>query len=282
MRPIEAVMAKRLLSGYAETKIQKFRSVHGKPTPGDLNEDDRQIYGNLLGVSGACTGETYWVKSDMAEVARVAGQSLFYLKLNREVLPSPDGFLVYEEVVAPETSTAVAIQGVLWYSSGSIIVICLLTPSATPVGMPLFPADNVSGGAWSPEGDIELRFDPNAAEEVGALFRTILATWMLMSQTLTTSERTYADRSEQRRCQRAGIPSDISVVKLRRRAAESDHEPLHQPVDWSHRWIVSGHWANLAVGRGRSERRLTWISPHVKGPEDKPLVVKDRVNAWIR
>jgi hypothetical protein len=30
------------------------------------------------------------------------------------------------------------------------------------------------------------------------------------------------------------------------------------------------------------EHRPVWISPHVKGPADKPFVAKDRVIAWVR
>lgn len=53
-------------------------------------------------------------------------------------------------------------------------------------------------------------------------------------------------------------------------------------VEWTHRWIVSGHWRNQACGEGYSERKLVWVSPHVKGPENKPLVIRDTVGALVR
>lgn len=36
-------------------------------------------------------------------------------------------------------------------------------------------------------------------------------------------------------------------------------------------WIVCGHWRNQAHGTGRAQRRLKWIEPHWKGPEDAPI-----------
>lgn len=46
---------------------------------------------------------------------------------------------------------------------------------------------------------------------------------------------------------------------------------------YSHRWIVSGHWRMQPCGPHQSERKRIWINPHVQGPADKPLIIKDRV-----
>lgn len=56
-------------------------------------------------------------------------------------------------------------------------------------------------------------------------------------------------------------------------------------VDWTHRWLVRGHWVHFTdtarVGKNRAgeyvERGRTWRSEHEKGPEDGPLVKKVRV-----
>ena len=42
-------------------------------------------------------------------------------------------------------------------------------------------------------------------------------------------------------------------------------------MDWSCRWLVRGHWRQQPCGAGHAERRPTWILPHLKGPERKPL-----------
>lgn len=85
-----------------------------------------------------------------------------------------------------------------------------------------------------------------------------------------------------------------------RREVEADHDRPDTPgeVAWSHRWVVSGHWAKRRVavrddsgaivgsrhgveGRDWIYRRV-FIAPHVKGPEDRPLVVKNTVNVLAR
>jgi hypothetical protein len=48
------------------------------------------------------------------------------------------------------------------------------------------------------------------------------------------------------------------------------------PVDWSHRWVVSGHWRHQYLPSCGTHRQQ-WIASHVKGPDDKPLVVRDEV-----
>jgi hypothetical protein len=76
----------------------------------------------------------------------------------------------------------------------------------------------------------------------------------------------------------------VRVVTLRRlhRTEAAPAEGTAEHVEWSHRWLVSGHWRWQRVGVGRTERRLTYVRPHVKGPDDKPLVVPETVRAWVR
>ena len=58
----------------------------------------------------------------------------------------------------------------------------------------------------------------------------------------------------------------------------SDGVRKYRPYD--HRFIVSGHWREQPCGPNHGERRRKWIAPYVKGPRDKPLVVKDTVRVW--
>lgn len=66
----------------------------------------------------------------------------------------------------------------------------------------------------------------------------------------------------------------VQVVNLRR-----IERPVGEPTtgdgegkrEFSCQWQVDGHFRNQAFGSGMTQRRLTWISPYIKGPEDKPL-----------
>jgi hypothetical protein len=46
--------------------------------------------------------------------------------------------------------------------------------------------------------------------------------------------------------------------------------------EWSHRWVVRGHWREQWYP-SEGVHRLIWIEAFVKGPEDRPLIIKDTV-----
>lgn len=101
--------------------------------------------------------------------------------------------------------------------------------------------------------------------------------WALMeTPRLVTDEPALIERAARRRAERAKLPSEVRYIDLR----HPEHAPTRSTsadVDWSHRWIVSGHWTNQPYGPAQSLRRPQWIAPYVKGPDDKPLVVKENV-----
>lgn len=107
--------------------------------------------------------------------------------------------------------------------------------------------------------------------------------WALAEQRIAVVADALPQRHVRRQLERAGSPlatSTVRVVTLRRH--EERAEPgQSSPVDWTHRWIVNGFWRNQWLP-SRGEHRLQWISPYVKGPADKPLVVKKTVNVLAR
>ncbi len=120
--------------------------------------------------------------------------------------------------------------------------------------------------------------------------RKVLAALFVLIAQEGIAQRTVEapDRPARRRAQRAGVDPDtlaVQVVTLRRPRSErtGEHEDgEHEHARYSHRWIVDGHWRWQPYGPGRSLRRLTYIAPHVKGPADAPLVVRERVHALVR
>lgn len=96
-------------------------------------------------------------------------------------------------------------------------------------------------------------------------------------QSLSERKQLAPPRFTKRRMQRAKIePGGITVVTLRKR--KQHHEGESNPVDWQNRWMVSGHWRNQWFPSLQSHRQI-WINQYVKGPEDKPLVIKEG-RAW--
>ncbi len=71
---------------------------------------------------------------------------------------------------------------------------------------------------------------------------------------------------------------DVRIVQLRRTERSSPRESSEEAHrEYSHRFVVSGHWRLQPCGPKHADRRLTWVSAHIKGPADKPLITKSTV-----
>jgi hypothetical protein len=105
--------------------------------------------------------------------------------------------------------------------------------------------------------------------------RYVVALWTLMNQTLTDLREERPRKRKRFGPQRMPQQESITVITLRRRASDPDHEP--SSVEWQHRWLVRGHPRQQRYGPNNAWVRTIWIAPHVKGPEDKPLVITRKV-----
>ena len=104
--------------------------------------------------------------------------------------------------------------------------------------------------------------------------RFLLALLTALGHRLTRIEEPGGTRHERRRVQRE-LP-ELRVLKLSTGASVSRSEGSGT-VEWSRRWMVRGHWHTVAHGPRKSLRRVQWYDPYVKGPEDKPLDVRDTI-----
>jgi hypothetical protein len=118
--------------------------------------------------------------------------------------------------------------------------------------------------------------------------RTIAALFTCLAQQGIASQVAHqGPRPEARRQRRQGVttaePAKVLVVTLRRPRL-APHAPPAPPGATlrSHRWLVREHPRWQACGTGRKERRLVIVPAHIKGPPGAPLVVKQRVNRWVR
>lgn len=114
------------------------------------------------------------------------------------------------------------------------------------------------------------------------LLQFMQALWRMLGQRVAVGLQSRPSRGTRRRLEKAKYPEKyVTVVTLRRPRTPAGVDDERHPVEWSQRWIVSGHWRWQPYGDGTV--RQIWISPYVKGPEDKPLVVRGaRVFRWAR
>jgi|SRR5580765_4718994 len=94
---------------------------------------------------------------------------------------------------------------------------------------------------------------------------------LFAAQKIVTFESLHLERHAKRRLAHQGWSSDplVRVVKLRR-ADHSASSSESSESEWSCQWIVRGHWRQQFYPSKHTNHPL-WITPYVKGPEDKPL-----------
>jgi len=132
-----------------------------------------------------------------------------------------------------------------------------------------------------------MAFDGNQWDEIGRptgaewWWRIVQTSLRLMQQRVAVRHTTPPDRGDRRAAARINFPHrETLVVRLRRERSDTIESSGHT-VEWTHRWIVGGHWRNQWFPSAGVHRQI-WISPYVKGPDDQPLVVKPRAYTWDR
>ena len=113
------------------------------------------------------------------------------------------------------------------------------------------------------------------------LVRFMTAFHLLSAQHVYVPHSERLERARRREAKRAKLDiNEVLVVTLRRQAVR-DRDADARDVEWSHRWMVSGHWRHRWSERTNGMQTI-WINPHVKGPADKPLILKNKVVKFVR
>lgn len=120
--------------------------------------------------------------------------------------------------------------------------------------------------------------------------RLVEATFLLMGDSSLTAIGAEAVTPKVRRKhgKRRSVPgATVRTVQisptLRKQAVRSSEAQggREDREEWyTHQFVVRGHWRNVAYGKGRSERRLRWIMPFLKGPEGTPVIRRPLVRVW--
>jgi hypothetical protein len=158
-------------------------------------------------------------------------------------------------------------------NEGQGIAVTVYTHNEGPGRTPILPAHltpwwfgmSFDGNEWDMTGK------PTGAEWWWRLTQTTLR---LMQQKIAAHHEERPERAARREAQRLRFPAQtVKVVRLRRESSEYTGPPS-ESANYSHRFIVGGHWRWQPYGDGI--RRQIWIGDYVKGPEDKPLIIKPR------
>lgn len=114
--------------------------------------------------------------------------------------------------------------------------------------------------------------------------RSLVVSWLLMGQTLASSEDVLPSKASMKYLRRldASLLTSVRYVKLRRTGmvTAAGGDSVVRP-NYQHRWIVRGHWRN-AWYPSQQRHRPVWISPHMKGPDDAPILDPDKLVNVLR
>lgn len=260
---------------------------------------------------------TYYVADEMMDLVVAAGTTVPSTPFELDELPSLSGYvelsrpLIVEDTAGQnvtarafswhiEETTYVNDQGVPEEDAESLLVVfysctddveqdvglqkMIETHPDAWAGMPWYHVIHwipfQFGKDWSPIAE-----DPPPGNILSWL-AFVKTFFLLVDQEIATVTKTYPDRGTARRLKREGKPPEygqIEVIALRHAHPINENTQISEEDDvhWSHRWMVSGHWRNQWYPKTKKNKPL-WIQAHIKGPEDKPLIITDKVFVWKR
>lgn len=312
LRPLDLPFYRHELFGFLGTELAEQMYARLAQETDFLGSRPGMAYGpQIVAAERKRVGlaELYYVSEDMTALASIAGRTLPGYLLQREDLPSDFGIIYFagdaigkswgdqgEEAnlcafawgVLPPQETFP--RGAVWISSYTLgvevdqtaVVSGRITSEQADMLRTMLPRwryDNEFLWLFGEEAELTGEdFEGSALDEWG---RTIRAAWTLMQQPITTTAPEPVDRHTRKRAEREQVDlAAVRVVRLRH-ASSADAQRMETDREYRHRWIVKGHWRQQWYPT-RKVHRPVWISPHIKGPEDAPILGTEKVYTWTR
>lgn len=106
--------------------------------------------------------------------------------------------------------------------------------------------------------------------------KTLVAAWALMQQTITVETTVHTPKASLGRIGRIdpSLLGTVRQVTLRHRNMAPDRVgTVDGPKrEYAYRWCVKGHWRKRSRDPKPGESRKIWVSWHMKGPENAPIL----------
>jgi hypothetical protein len=245
-------------------------------------------------VAALANSEMYHVAQPMLDLAMTAAGTLPPFVLEPADLPSRAGFMFLGSGVARLHPTIGEIAAVHWgETTGGRVVFTFYADAEHVVTQVLAEGQATKRQAAQYHAEVG-RLAPMALEAcmlfgtrtstdkhgLEPMLRVIRSVWLLMQQPLASATEAEPNRAAQKRLRRAGHePKPVRVIELRRPANNGGQGDGSR--EYHHQWIVRGHWRQQWHPK-RQVHRPVWIAPHIKGPDDAPLLGGEKVYAWKR
>lgn len=263
-------------------------------------ETMRQAERDLTALPNA---ELYWITADMVDLIQHAACADMPDWTPTVAMPSPQGLMLWAKPVAQiawvddfGSTRDVSVDGIHWAMHHDGLKVGVMSrlgehwagvrqhvaergwPLMEVAGFHLFDPDVTAkltaAQATSPDAPVGV-----------TVMSLIGTTWLLSGQQRLADVKELAVERPAGNSLRSRPRLDhVQLVDLRAYPPKPDADTPPSAVDntkWSHRWWVGlpwGFWRPQACGPNRSQRKPVWIEPFIKGPADKPLIAKTRVN----
>lgn len=114
---------------------------------------------------------------------------------------------------------------------------------------------------------------------LGAVLHCLMLMLRQEPEVIRVEKKKLENKKQLKRLTEKRLPSEVIVIDIRHKYEPAHSSATPSTVNWSRRWLVSGHWAWRATKDGRVRR---WIMPYIKGPHDKPFIATKRVIALLK
>lgn len=248
---------------------------------------------DIATVQGLCRADSYWVDDDIwTTIAQSSATLPMDFVLDDSLAPSTSGWIWLEspwQVPHGEVPNEFEPYGfkphavaIMWgfgvgHSNGlPILNVETFHRSVDGHILPFYFTYAQVGRTLTEEEDrrrveFEALGRPDNCAAAHAIMRIVLSAFLWMKQTICVATPVGLERHARKRLARVEMVKSISVIALRRKVYDGNHgDASGEPVEWSCRWLVRGHWRQQyhpSTGR----REPLFILPHVKGPDDKPF-----------
>jgi hypothetical protein len=251
----------------------------------DFTRDQARVNASAIG-DILRRGTPYFCAREACDLIEAGGREIPPLQLRPHYLPTDAGFVWFERPLSLPTGEnlpRIDMTSLGWWGLGEDTqgrggAFFFVGMQQQP-GRGSTPATSFTW-VWDQDQHWVLRegfpsigaIAPVLIERVRTELNLVAAFVAFMDQRIVVPTEERLQRPERRRLERMGVPREtVSVMRIRRPTTYPQHGGERDAVDWSCRWIVSGHWRQQACGPRRRLRRPLWVTPYVKGPQDKPL-----------
>jgi hypothetical protein len=110
-------------------------------------------------------------------------------------------------------------------------------------------------------------------------WRFLYAFWRLCEQRIADVEPVETNHAARVIAERTGLSPEVRVIRLRQRDERTPGEPVAR--NWQHRWVVRMHKVRQWYP-SEQRHKVIYRGPYLKGPEGKPLLGGETVQALVR